>query len=300
MNKDVLVSIVIPVYNRENIITETINCAINQTYKNIEIIVSDNCSTDNTLAIIKDLALADNRIKILQNSENLGPVLNWKNCIDHVSGDFVKILWSDDLITENFIEETLKLFTDDCAFVMSAIKHFNGNIENVIFESNYQQRTVYDKDEYLKNILIYNKVVFPVSPGCALFRTKDIKSSFLEEVPNPESLVFKRYGAGNDLLLFIITANKYKYIKVVPQFLSYFRSHSESLTLSNSLDIYYEYAKWYFINNEYRKLIPDFGAKIYFRNLRDSMTYKIMVKYINVKVNLFTKIKYYLLKKVQI
>ena len=48
-----LVSICIPVYNGANYIDETINCCINQSYKNIEVIVSDNCSTDNTVELIK-------------------------------------------------------------------------------------------------------------------------------------------------------------------------------------------------------------------------------------------------------
>lgn len=68
-----LVSILIPVYNRENLIEETVQSALNQTYKNIEIIVVDNQSTDNTWEILQKLASQDERIKIFQNNTNIRP-----------------------------------------------------------------------------------------------------------------------------------------------------------------------------------------------------------------------------------
>lgn len=56
-NENPLVSILIPVYNREKYIGEAIESAINQTYKNIEVIIVDNCSTDNTWKILQDLSM---------------------------------------------------------------------------------------------------------------------------------------------------------------------------------------------------------------------------------------------------
>ena len=88
-----LVSILIPVYNRETLIEDTVQSALNQTYPNIEIIVVDNKSTDRTWDILEKLANRDSRIKIFQNKTNIGPVRNWKRCIDNASGKYGKILW---------------------------------------------------------------------------------------------------------------------------------------------------------------------------------------------------------------
>ena len=106
MYKD-LVSILIPTYNREKIILETLNCAVNQTYKNTEVIVVDNKSTDNGFEIIKGFAKSHPNVRVYQNEENIGPVKNWLKCMDYATGEYAKILWSDDLIAPDFIEMTL-------------------------------------------------------------------------------------------------------------------------------------------------------------------------------------------------
>ena len=121
------VSILIPTYNREKIILETLNSAVNQTYKNIEVIVVDNKSTDNSYKIIKDFAKSHPNVKVYQNDTNIGPVRNWRRCMDYATGEYAKILWSDDLIAPDFIEKTLPWLADndDIAFVCTGIQYFH-------------------------------------------------------------------------------------------------------------------------------------------------------------------------------
>jgi glycosyltransferase involved in cell wall biosynthesis len=261
-----LVSILIPVYNRVNLLAETINSAINQTYQNIEIIICDNCSTDGTWELLQKYSKIDNRIQIYRNSENIGPVKNWMKCIEYAKGKYSKLLFSDDLIKNTFIEHTLSLFDENTAFVFTPTQIFKDNIEIIgsisSFKSNYQST------EYLEDILLFNLNGFPVSPGCALFRTDDLKNSLLIDVLNDIHLDFKIYGAGNDLLLFLITAFKYKYVKVYPETESFFRWHLNSLTIANSLDIYYEYAKLYFIKNYNINYLAKFKTVLWIRNLK--------------------------------
>ena len=102
-----LVSILIPVFNREDHIKECINSALKQTHANFEIIVVDNASTDNTWAICQKIKETDSRLKIFRNSTNLGPVMNWKKCLDYSSGHYIKVLFSDDLIHPKCIEMML-------------------------------------------------------------------------------------------------------------------------------------------------------------------------------------------------
>lgn len=96
-----LVSILIPVYNREDMLKRAVDAALNQTYDNIEVIISDNASTDNTWEVCLDYAKKDKRVKVFRNEKNLGPVLNWKCCIDRATGELGKILFSDDAIFED-------------------------------------------------------------------------------------------------------------------------------------------------------------------------------------------------------
>ena len=101
------VSIGIPVYNRVNLIEETINSALNQSYKNIEIIICDNNSIDGTWELLQKIVKKDPRIKIFRNKENLGAVKNWKEVYKNATGDFFHMLWSDDIILPKFIESAI-------------------------------------------------------------------------------------------------------------------------------------------------------------------------------------------------
>ena len=239
-----LVSIVIPVYNRELYIEDAIRSAISQTYQNIEIIIVDNCSTDSTWDILNEWEKKDNRIKIFQNDSNIGPVLNWNECFRHASGEYIKILWSDDWISHKFVEKCLSVFEKNTAFVLSGYQIVAKKmvLSEVVFKKN-----IYSVLDYLINILLYNREGFPVSPGCAMFRTKDILASFIVDIPNDDGLDSKKNGAGNDLLLFLNTVVNYTSISTISGVDSYFRSHEESFSVANQLDLYYEWAKVFFI-----------------------------------------------------
>ena len=261
-----LVSILIPVYNREDIVGETIESALAQTYSNIEIVIVDNCSTDGTWTVLQDYAKKDKRIRVFQNEENVGPVLNWKRCIDEAKGEYAKILFSDDLISENFIEETVKLIDVDTAFVLSKITTFEPSKQTV--NSRYSKKESYTSDEYLKDILFNKKLQFPVSPSCALIRTKDMKKSLLVDIPNELNLDFSIYGAGNDLLIFLLVAKKYKKIAIVSNATSFFRYHSGSFSASNNLIMYYDYSKYYFIKNFMPSNLSKFKSDLFLKMLR--------------------------------
>lgn len=284
-----LVSILIPTYNRENVIVETIKIAREQSYENIEIIISDNKSTDNTFSIIKEIANQDNRIKIHQNEQNVGPVLNWLQCLKIAKGEFAKILWSDDKISNNFIEETIKLFDNDTAFVMSKVEIFEHETGETIYKTNYNDQAEYLVEDYFKNILIHNKKGFMVSPGCATFRLIDIKRSLITDIPNSQNLDFKKYGAGNDLLIFLFTALNYKKIKIATNTASYFRSHKHSISVDkkDEMDLYYEWSKSFFIENHYRDFLGIYKAKITLHQLKNSK-----LKELNKNINMQNKLKY--------
>ncbi len=106
MNK--LISIAMCSYNGERFIKEQIDSIITQTYKNFELIIVDDCSKDNTINIIKDYQLKDNRIKLFQNEKNLGFVKNFEKAISLCSGDFIALADQDDVWKRYKIEVFIK------------------------------------------------------------------------------------------------------------------------------------------------------------------------------------------------
>src|SRR3990167_6342605 len=122
-----LVSICIPTYNRARFIERAIKSTIDQTYKNIEIIVVDNASTDNTDSIISKFP----SIRYFKNQKNVGSGLNFLKCLEYAKGEYVQLLGSDDWLSENYIEECLKAMRPDVASIMGNIVTLNESLSLV-------------------------------------------------------------------------------------------------------------------------------------------------------------------------
>ena len=100
-----IISICIPTYNGEQYLRECLDSALYQTYYNTEILIVDDCSSDDTMAIAKEYAALDDRIRIVQNKKNAGLVGNWHNCIREAKGDWIKFLFQDDVLTPTCLEK---------------------------------------------------------------------------------------------------------------------------------------------------------------------------------------------------
>lgn len=101
-----LVSLCIPVYNRADIVADTIRSAIAQTYEKLEILVVDNASTDNLREVVSQFS--DKRIQYFRNPENLGQFGNFNRCIDLSHGEYIHILHSDDIIPPDFTKTCIQ------------------------------------------------------------------------------------------------------------------------------------------------------------------------------------------------
>ena len=95
-NQDDLVSIIMPSYNTADFISETIDSVLNQTYKNWELIIVDDCSTDNTDEVIEKY-LSDQRIRYLKNGKNSGAAISRNYALREAKGKWIAFLDSDDL-----------------------------------------------------------------------------------------------------------------------------------------------------------------------------------------------------------
>lgn len=98
------VSIFIPVYNTEAYIAQTIACVLNQTFQDFELVIVDDASTDNTLAICESYAAKDARIRLYKNPKNLGMMPNWVHGIQFCKGTYWGKLDADDIWDPQFVE----------------------------------------------------------------------------------------------------------------------------------------------------------------------------------------------------
>lgn len=275
-----LVSILIPVYNRVSLVGETIESARNQTYQNIEIVIVDNCSTDGTWEFLQEYSKIDSRIRIYQNTKNIGPVMNWEKGIEYATGEFITMLFSDDRIDRKFIEISLNLIDKDTAFVISKVQVFKENF--VISSNDYLGISEISSLNFIKDKLGKNLHFFPVSPCSALFRYQDLKSNLIVKIPNPEKLDFEKFGAGNDMLIFLLIARLYKKIKFTNEYLVFFRNHNESISVENKLEWFYYYAGLYFVRSYKKNMLFVYKIKIIIKLISQrkfAIIPKLLIKY---------------------
>jgi glycosyltransferase involved in cell wall biosynthesis len=125
-----LVTIAIPTYNRANsYLRQAIACSVNQTYQNIEIIISDNCSTDNTEEIVK--SFNDPRIRYLRQDKNIGMYNNENFCVQQAKGDFFLLLCDDDLIDHDLVDVCLRAanYDTNVGVILTGTRVINGDGE---------------------------------------------------------------------------------------------------------------------------------------------------------------------------
>lgn len=275
MISEPLVSILIPVYNRETLIGETIESAVNQTYEHIEITIVDNNSSDRTWEILKSYSQEDKRIRIYRNEENIGPVRNWRRCLDYAQSEYAKFLWSDDLIAPEFIEKTLPYLIDnpDVGFVFTGTEIFWDESNKKIATGFIGETGLYPAKEFIESMLLGEPYSVAISPGNALFRMKDLSRNTLIDIPNRKGIDFSKYAIGNDALIYLLTAKDYSKFACINELLSFFRAHRGSITISSDrkfLGFCYLLAETYFVKNYIKdeKLVEKFNAILLINTLR--------------------------------
>lgn len=129
------ISIIIPTWNRADLLSRTIASAMQQTYQNIEIIVADNASTDHTSQVVEKY-LHDPRIQYWRNEQNYGAHLNFNQAlIRYASGEFVLYLSDDDILTDsNYLSKVADLVESnpDIVLVSANFRYINLETGNVI------------------------------------------------------------------------------------------------------------------------------------------------------------------------
>jgi glycosyltransferase involved in cell wall biosynthesis len=123
-----LVTIGIPTYNRaDGFLKDAIQSALNQTYPNLEIIISDNCSSDDTKMVVE--SFEDHRIRYFRHPENIGANNNFNFCLKKANGVFFLLLHDDDLIDEDLIETCMRALNNrlDVGIIRTGTRAINSD-----------------------------------------------------------------------------------------------------------------------------------------------------------------------------
>lgn len=129
MREDIKISVVIPVYGVEKYIRQCLESIINQTYKNLEIIVVNDGTKDNSMKIVEEY-LSDERIKII-NQENSGVSIARNKGIEEARGEYIAIIDSDDWLELNTFEELMKLVENKEDIIVFDFYKFNETTQKI-------------------------------------------------------------------------------------------------------------------------------------------------------------------------
>ncbi len=108
-HKNPLISVIMSVYNGERTVPAAIKSIISQTYENLELLIVDDASTDNTFKILKDFETRDKRVKVYQNKNNIGLTKSLNFLINKSQGEFIARQDADDISYERRISKELEL-----------------------------------------------------------------------------------------------------------------------------------------------------------------------------------------------
>lgn len=111
-----LVSIITPTYNSSNYITNAYESILSQTHQNWEWLVTDDCSTDNTIDVLNDISSSDSRVKIYKNPVNSGAAASRNLSLKRATGLFVCFLDSDDVWLPNKLDRQIKFMGEEIDF----------------------------------------------------------------------------------------------------------------------------------------------------------------------------------------
>lgn len=158
MSNSKLVSVIIPTYNVQDFIEQAVGSIINQTYKNIEIIIVDDCSSDKTFEKLKKLAKQDSRIKLLRNDTNLKICKTLNKALKESKGEYIVRMDGDDISDKARIEKQIEYLEKNQEI------HLVGNsVKNIDEKNNIFSTTKYYSDfKKLKKLARYGTPVLHI------------------------------------------------------------------------------------------------------------------------------------------
>ncbi|BAM31567.1 putative beta-1,3-galactosyltransferase [Helicobacter cinaedi CCUG 18818 = ATCC BAA-847] len=172
------ISIIIPTYNVESYIARCLDSCINQTLHNIEILVIDDCGSDDSIAIAQRYADKDSRIRIIHNEKNLGTFGSRIEGIKAAGGRYIAFLDADDYLKLETCEKMLQLFTDSTlanTHTLIDLKTVESTPDIIHFKSHY---TVNKQTKPLAKLTHYTRYMLPTRFSKAPLHNEQIAYNF--------------------------------------------------------------------------------------------------------------------------
>lgn len=165
-NENLLITVGLTTYNRLEMLKKALTSLRNQTYKNIEIIIADNHSTDGTEEYCRECAAKDERIRYYRHDENIGIYNNGKFLAEQAKTKYALFICDDDWISENYIEEAVELINKNVPFAsISSISSLYDEKYN-LFEKCYAKSIM--SNSYTKRMCAYATVINSLRTTCSL------------------------------------------------------------------------------------------------------------------------------------
>jgi predicted O-linked N-acetylglucosamine transferase (SPINDLY family)/GT2 family glycosyltransferase len=235
-----LVSVCIPTYNGEQFLEETLNTVLNQTYPNLEIIISDDNSNDRTIEIAKSFKDKFNCSFLILEHDQYGLSQNWDFCISQAKGKYIKFLFQDDLLEPEAILVMVELAEqdDEVGLVFSPRRLFISSGDNYYdpsFLENHGAKDIHKGWSKLKSIQL----------GQDLLSDRNLFNYSINKIGEPTTVlikkeIFNRVGLFNsdlcqvvDLEMWLRIISECK-VGFINKYLSHFRLHEHQQTNRNS------------------------------------------------------------------
>jgi glycosyltransferase involved in cell wall biosynthesis len=249
------VSICLPVYNGANFLAQAIESVLAQTYGDFELLIANDCSTDQTPEIIQSYAKSDPRIKTWTNEKNLKLFGNYNRCIEKAAGKYIKLFAHDDLFHPTLLERMVEILdtNPDVSLVVSSRCWIDADGNRIEAESETAA-----------------KIMKPFSQDIRLSAAEAIAGT-LKDIMNwlgePCSQMFRKEYAdgGYDTSFRQIGDLEYSYRLLqhgdyyfIADDLCYFRRHAQSWSQARSFDLT-AYLDWFLLAAKYKQFVPNTG-----------------------------------------
>lgn len=216
INNNPKVSVIMSVYNCEKYIRQAIESILNQSFRDFEFIIVDDCSTDKSLEIIRKYQDKDNRIKIILNSENIGLTKSLNKAIKQTQGDYVARMDCDDISLLERLEKQIRFMENNPKIVLCGtlgwIINNNGDI--------VKEKNIATDYKTIKKKLLFNNQFIHSS----LFIRKDVLRK--------EGLYDEDFNKSQDYELVLRLASKYPVVNL-SDYLIKWRVNNNSLSWSD-------------------------------------------------------------------
>lgn len=214
-----MISVAMTTYNGGKYLKEQLDSICNQTIQDIEIVICDDCSLDNTWEILSEYEIKDSRIKIFKNESNLGFKRNFENAIRRCSGDFIALSDQDDIWMPNHLEVLLSEMKEDTQIVCgtSVLIDENGEDMGQTCANLYGLDSVpTDNLDFVRHIIMHKNSFLG---NAMLIR----ESFFANAIPIPDGVVY--HDSWFSFLASMINGMKYINVPILK-----YRRHNDEIT----------------------------------------------------------------------